>query len=247
MLWFGPSMGLIVNTLIYLPLTIWLIRAPYTGHLQPGRSARRLRWSEAFSVMHEVADNRPVITMVVLGGAASLFIGNAFQAAMPEFAHDLGTTGADFTYSALLGANAAGAVVGGLLLDATGWLLPTVRSAIVCAMLWCGAMTVFAFSTSYPLALVMLFLAGVLNLAFYSIAQTIAQLEAPDHMRGRVIGLFSMSVFGLRAFSGLTVGVAGGVVGVHWSLALSAVSLFVITVALFMFTRPLGYRQRAEG
>ena len=80
--------------------------------------------------------------VVVLGGAASLFIGNAFQAAMPEFAHDLGTTGADFTYSALLGANAAGAVVGGILLDATGWLLPTVRSAIVCAMLWCGAMGV---------------------------------------------------------------------------------------------------------
>ena len=139
MLWFGPAMGLVVNAVIYLPLTIWLIRAPYTGHLQPGRAARRVRWSEAFSVIRDVADNRPVVTMVVLGGAASLFIGNAFQAAMPEFAHDLGTTGADFTYSALLGANAAGAVVGGILLDATGWLLPTVRSAIVCAMLWCGA------------------------------------------------------------------------------------------------------------
>jgi MFS family permease len=247
MLWFGPSMGLLVNAVIYLPLTLWLIRAPYTGHLQPGRSTRRVRWSDAIDVMREVADNRPVVTMVILGGAASLFIGNAFQAAMPEFAHDLGTTGADFTYSALLGANAAGAVVGGILLDATGWLLPTVRSAIVCAMLWCGAMGVFAFSTSYPLALAMLFLAGVLNLAFYSIAQTIAQLEAPDHMRGRVIGLFSMSVFGLRAFSGLTVGVAGGVVGVHWSLALSAMSLFAITVGLFMFTRPVGYLHRKEG
>jgi hypothetical protein len=66
-------------------------------------------------------------------------------------------------------------------------------------------------------------------------------------MRGRVIGLFSMSVFGLRAFSGLTVGVAGGVVGVHWSLALSAMSLFAITVGLFMFTRPVGYLHRKEG
>jgi MFS family permease len=80
MLWFGPSMGLLVNAVIYLPLTLWLIRAPYTGHLQPGRSTRRVRWSDAIDVMREVADNRPVVTMVILGGAASLFIGNAFQA-----------------------------------------------------------------------------------------------------------------------------------------------------------------------
>jgi MFS family permease len=80
-----------------------------------------------------------------------------------------------------------------------------------------------------------LFCAGALNLAFYSIAQTIVQLEAPVALRGRLVGLFSMSAYGLRAFSGFTVGVVGGLIGVHWSLALSSMALLAVTIALFAF------------
>jgi MFS family permease len=236
MLMVGAPTGLLVNTLIYLPLTIWLMIVPYTGHTREGMVARRaLRWRDAPAVIREVFENRPIVTMILLGGAASLFVGNAFQANMPEFAHDLGTEKADFAYSALLTANAAGSVFGGFVLDAKTWLPPTVKSAISCAILWCVTMTAFAFSTSYPLSLVLLFGAGALNLAFYSIAQTIVQLEAPVPLRGRLIGLFSMSAYGLRAFSGVTVGVIGGLIGIHWSLALSSMALLAVTVALLAF------------
>jgi MFS family permease len=240
MLWLGPSAGLLINTVIYLPLTVWLLVAPYTGHSREGAApARRaIRWRDAIDVIREVASNRPIITMVILGGCASLFVGNAFQAQMPEFAHDLGTEKADFAYSALLAANAAGAVFGGFVLEGKGWLQPTVRTAIVCATLWCVVVASFAFSYSYPLSLALLFFAGVLNLAFYSTAQTIVQLLAPAHLRGRLIGLFSMSTFGLRAFSGVTVGVVGGLIGVHWSLAMSAMALFAVTLVLLAFSLP---------
>ena len=237
MLWFGAPTGLFVNALIYAPLTIWLMLVPYTGHTREGMPPRRtLRWRDAFDVLRDIADNRPILTMITLGGAASLFVGNAFHANMPEFAHDLGTEKADFAYSALLAANAAGSVFGGFVLDVKAWVPPTVRSAITCAILWCVIMTVFAFSNSYPLSLILLFVAGALNLAFYSIAQTIVQLEAPVNLRGRLIGLFSMSAYGLRAFSGLTVGVVGGLIGIHWSLALSSMILLAVTIVLFAFT-----------
>ena len=238
MLWFGAPAGLLINALIYVPFTVWLMLVPYTGHLRDGAPARRgMRWHDAAKVMREVAQYRSIFTMIVLGGAASLFVGNAFQASMPEFAHDLGTDKADFAYSALLAANAAGSVFGGFVLDGKQWVPPTVKAAIGCAILWCLAMTAFAFSESYPLSLTLLFLAGALNLAFYSIAQTIVQLEAPTHLRGRLIGLFSMSAFGLRAFSGVTVGVIGGLIGVHWSLALSSLILLAVTLALLGFAQ----------
>ena len=51
-----------------------------------------------------------------------------------------------------------------------------------------------------------------------------------------------MASMGLKAFSGLTVGVLGGLIGVHWSLAGSALVLLAITVALFAFALP-GQRQ----
>ncbi len=238
MLWLGAPAGLFINAIIYLPLTIWLMLVPYTGHLREGAPARRgLRWRDAAVVLREVAQHRSIVTMIVLGGAASLFVGNAFQASMPEFAHDLGTDKADLAYSALLAANAAGSVFGGFVLDGKQWVPPTVRAAICCAILWCVAMTAFAFSNNYLLSLALLFIGGALNLAFYSIAQTIVQLEAPLHLRGRLIGLFSMSAFGLRAFSGLTVGVIGGLIGVHWSLALSSLVLLAVTLALLGFSQ----------
>ena len=237
MLLLGPSLALIANIFIYLPLTLWLLFVPYTGHVHKQGVARRpIRWNDAISVLREVRNNRPIITMIVLGGSASLLVGNAFQSLMPAFATDLGAGSAGFTYSALLMATAAGAVFGGFLLEGKGWLQAKPSSAIVCAVLWCAAIGTFAVSRNYYLSLALLFCAGTLNLAFYSSAQAIVQIEAPADLRGRVIGLFTMSAQGFRAFSGITVGIIGSVIGIHWSLAISASALFVLTVSLLLYS-----------
>ncbi len=47
-------------------------------------------------------------------------------------------------------------------------------------------------------------------------------------LRGRIIGVFTMSSLGLRFFSGMSVGLLGGVVGIHLSLTLAAVSLLAV-------------------
>jgi len=248
MLIFSPWVGLVVNTLIYLPLTVWLLTVPYTGHSREDAApARRaIGWGDAFQVVREISGNRPIITMVALGGCVSFFVGTAFQATMPEFAHDLGTEKADFAYSALLAANAGGAVVGGFLLEGRSWLPPKEKTSFISAILWCVAIAAFALSNHYYLSLCLLFIAGVLNLAFSSMAQTIVQLRSPAELRGRVIGLYSMASMGFKAFSGLTVGVVGGLIGVHWSLALSAMVLMTITIALFAFSIP-GVRPERSG
>ena len=69
-------------------------------------------------------------------------------------------------------------------------------------------------------------------------AQTLVQLKAPANLRGRLIGLFNMSSQGLKAFSGVTVGILGGFIGIHWSLGLSAVALLAVTIVLFAFAIP---------
>ena len=84
----------------------------------------------------------------------------------------------------------------------------------------------FALSESYALSVLLLFTAGLLDLTFGSMAQTLVQLEAPAHLRGRVIGLYNTFGQGLRAFSGVTIGAGGALIGVHWSLALCAMILF---------------------
>jgi MFS family permease len=241
MMLFGPPMGLFLNTLMFLPALIFMFILPYTGHgRDEAGSAKGARFSfrGTLQLMRETSANPTILSMILLGGATSLLVGNAFQAQMPEFAHDLGHDNQDTAYTVLLAANAAGAVIGGLLLEGKGWLRANARNAAICSILWCVVIIGFAASTSYPLSVLLLFCAGFLNLAFLSMAQTLVQLQAPPQLRGRLIGLFNTTNNGLRAFSGVTVGVVGGLIGIHWSLALSSMVLLAVTVALFAFVIP---------
>jgi MFS family permease len=241
MLLFGPPAGLFINTLMFVPAIVLMFILPYTGHGRDGAmSARapRLSFSGAIQLMRETSANPTIMSMILLGGATSLLVGNAFQAQMPEFAHDYGHDNQDVAYSMLLAANAAGAVIGGLLLEGGGLLRANARNAAICSILWCMVIIGFAASTSYHLSVALLFCAGLLNLAFLSMAQTLVQLQAPSQLRGRIIGLFNTSNNGLKAFSGVTVGVVGGLIGIHWSLALSAMTLLAVTIALFALVIP---------
>jgi MFS family permease len=239
MLLFGAAAGLIINVLIYLPLVIWLQKTPHGARkpLAPGETRAPLKGGlkDALATLRLARGNRILISMIALAGVSSFFVGNAFQAQMPEFAHDLGTEKADFSYSTLLAANAAGAFLGGLVLESRSLLQASPRTAIILTMLWCVAIAGFALTNHYPLALALMFVAGVLNLAYNSMAQTLVQVHAPPQLRGRMIGLYNMSNNGLRAFSGLTVGLLGAVIGIHWSLALSALVLLVCASMLLAF------------
>jgi MFS family permease len=100
-------------------------------------------------------------------------------------------------------------------------------------MIWCCALVGFARANIYAVSISLLFVAGFVELAFNSMAQALVQINAPDAIRGRVIGVFSMSAMGMRTFSGLSVGLLGASVGIHNSLALSATGLFVLIAVLF--------------
>jgi len=238
MLLFGPTMGIFINAAIYAPLFIWLIRAPFGRSTEQASGAspalRGVR--DILATMRIVASDRVLLSMTILAGATSFFVGNSYQAQMPRFAFDLGHGRADFSYSMLLAADAAGGLIGGLILESRGLLRPKVSSAYLLAISWCAALLVFALSQSYLLSILVLFAAGFLELSFNAMAQTLVQLKAPPAIRGRVIGVFTMSGHGLRTFSGLNVGLLGAAVGVHRSLALSAATLCSLLAVIF-FTR----------
>ncbi len=239
MLLLGPVAGLLVNVLFYIPLIWWLRKAPYAGERRRADAAAAARpggIADALAVLREVAGNRTIVSMIFLVGASSLLVGNAFQAQMPEFAHDLGTADTGASYTILLTASAAGALTAGITLEARALLPARPQTAIALTILWCITMTGFAAATSFPLAVALMVVAGFLNLAAVAMAQALVQLEAPPHLRGRLIGVYYVSNNGLRAFSGVTVGILGSLIGIHWSLALSALVLLTVTIVLFAFS-----------
>ncbi|MFC9439014.1 MFS transporter [Nocardia sp. NPDC057030] len=232
----GPTAGIFANIVFYLPLTLFLFRTKFTGHTRDGHVPRpRVGVLDSVRVFREVRSNRTMVSMIVLAGLGSFFVGASMQSSMPIFAHDLGAGDAGLTYGVLLFANGVGGVIGGVLLEATGRIRPTVTAAVVSTAIYGLTSLCFAATTSYPFAVVMLVISGIANLASMSIGQTVVQLLAPAADRGRVIGLYGVSSSGLRAGSGFTVGLVGAAIGVHWSLGLSALALCLGTAATALY------------
>ncbi len=244
----SPTTALFVNMMFYLPVVTWAFvtrrrkarkaaaaRAVDGSPAHAARNARAGGFAEVADTLRRVAGDRVILSMMILAGGASLFIGNAYQPQMPEFAHDLDqghAHSAGIFYTMLLSADAIGAITAAIVLESRGLLRPHPRTAMILTALWCVALGSFAATTIYPLAIALMFVAGFLNLSFNSMAQTLVQMHAPAELRGRIVGLFAMSSLGLRAFSGVTVGVVGGLIGIHWSLAASAMALLATAVVL---------------
>lgn len=234
----GPVAGIIVNALIYLPLVFWLWKAPYGPKFRKTPDAPRpaLRGlGDIIATARVVGANPLLLSMTLLAGCTSFLVGNAYHAQMPEFARDLGHGDVGVLYSMLLAADAAGALLAGIALESSGALAPKARTAFILVMIWCAALAAFAMAPVYALALAALFVAGFVELAFSSMAMTLVQLNAPDQVRGRVIGFYSICSLGMRAFAGATIGFGGMLVGIHWSLALSAGALFIVMGLLATF------------
>jgi MFS family permease len=244
MLLLGPAWGLLTNVAIFFPFTIFVARLPYSGHARErARTAPNFELADAWRSFMRARSEPQILTMVVLAGASSFFVGNAFQAQMPEYAHLLGADETGALYSILLAAHAAGAVVGVILLETATLVQPSVRATITFAALWALSLGLFAMTNNYPLAVGLLVVAGVFSIAFTSMAQTLVQILAPPAIRGAIVGLFNTAMLGLRAGSGFTVGILGAFIGVRLSLELS--SLMVIIVALVLLARNGGGRQPA--
>jgi len=245
MLLLGPTRGIFVNAAFYLPLLLWLVRAPYGRHFRglasgPKRAVRGL--ADIVATARDIRGVPAIGAMVVLTGMASFFVGNSYQAQMPGFAHDLRHGNPGVAYSLLLGADALGALCAGFLLESRGgWLRTQASSAERIALLWGAALLAFSFARTYFMALPFLFLAGFFELSFSSMAQALVQIHAPETIRGRVLGLFAMSSSGLRTFSGLTVGIAGSIVSIHASLAASSIAFMIVVAILMARQRPAAH------
>jgi MFS family permease len=238
----GPAAGIALNAAIYVPMVLWSLREPFTGHGHVSADERRRRpltWSlqANFDAVREARRNATIFGMIVLVGVTSFLVGNAHQAQLPEFAENLLQNDAGLAYTALLLAGAAGAVFGGLLLETLPNASPTPGRATGLALCWTLTMIAFAAAPVYAIALLALFLSGVFLIGFTSMAQSLVQLESPLESRGRLVGLFNTSANGLRVGSGVTVGFAGAAIGIEWSLGISAAVLLAIVGVLMLRLR----------
>ena len=100
-----------------------------------------------------------------------------------------------------------------------------------------AAVISFAFAPSFYVALAFLFLGGLSNTIFFVIAMTILQLRVPERMRGRVMGIYTIT-FSFIPLGGVMGGIVASVYDERIAIAIGA----VILASIFLFigiTQPI--------
>jgi MFS family permease len=197
----GAAACFFVNAASFLAVLIALLMiAPGPAWGSTGE-ARRLGLRDG---MRHVFGTRWPRTLVLLTGLFTIF-GTSFVAILPVYARDVLGTGAG-GYGALTSAFGVGAAAGAISVAALGH-----RFRREPVLLWAGtgfALSVFLLGLvrHFALAFPVLMLAG-LSLALNAIlTNTMLQTEAPDDLRGQVVGFYSFIVVGMAPLGSLQAG-----------------------------------------
>jgi MFS family permease len=140
----------------------------------------------------------PLLMMVLIGTFAY-----EFQVLLPLVAANV-FDGDASTLSALLAAQGAGAIIGGLYVarrGSTGIAAVTRGSALFGA-----AMALAALAPTFHTEVALLFVVGACSVQFLSVGNSTLQLNADPRYRGRVMALWSMAFLGSTPIGGPIIG-----------------------------------------
>jgi MFS family permease len=166
-----------------------------------------------------------VITLVFLHCAFTM----GYDAALPRRASDvLGATGT--AYSLLMMAMGGGSLVGAFLLAGFARRVHYGYLFFATSILSGLTLVPLGYAVAWPGALLGAAAVGLTQSMFIALATTLLQIATPDHVRGRVLGLYWGSTGGVMAVSNLATGRLADWLGAGPMLALPGLAFGAVTV-----------------
>ncbi|MBI2886338.1 MAG: MFS transporter [Chloroflexi bacterium] len=147
--------------------------------------------------------------------------GMSYVILVPVFAQDILKVDAS-SYGMLMAASGVGALMGSTTVAYLGNFRYRGPLLITGAALFGLSLVVFAFSPLYLLSVLVLLFSGVVNSLYMTTVNTSLQALVPDELRGRVMGIYSLS-WGLLPLGGLLAGGVATVAGAPVAVALGGV------------------------
>jgi MFS family permease len=188
--------------------------------------------------LHYVRTTRIVLLAVVVIGVVATF-GMNFSVVIPPLAAgplDVGATG----YGFLMAASGAGSLVAALFIAFRG---TRPSRMLVGAVLLGVADCAVGLSRSYPADLFLMFLAGAGAISMMATANTTMQLAVPDHLRGRVMSVYTTVFAGTTPIGALATGAVAASAGADVAIFLGGAVSLVAGAAGIVWYRAL----RASG
>ncbi|OLD42191.1 MAG: hypothetical protein AUI83_19465, partial [Armatimonadetes bacterium 13_1_40CM_3_65_7] len=223
----GPAGCFALNAAGFLAMVLMIGRVRIPRHVRGSSPPvlRALREGLGYARVH------PVIGPALLLAAVMSIFGFPYIILLPALARDaLGLDASGLGW--LLASVGAGAVVGGLGLSAFGDVARKDLVAVGSATLFGIALAAFAVVRSAQGIALLLFVMGVLQTACVASIITSIQAIVHDGMRGRVMSMMTVILFGFATTGALLVGVIGDHIGVPGALACGGVVITVVAAAV---------------
>jgi MFS family permease len=224
----GPALCFLITAVAYAAMVLSLQHL----RLDPAATARAVR-SRMLSDIREgwtyVFRNHVFLVLIGMTFLNSL-LGMSYIYVLPAIARDVLAVGSS-GYGLLMTLSGIGAVCGTITVASLsrhgrrGWTLLTGSIAF-------GALLVaFGLSRSYALSLTMLGLSGFFNSLYMTNVVTLLQTLVPDSLRGRVMGIYSLT-WSLMPLGGLQAGLVAEAIGAPNAVLLGGMGILVFGVVV---------------
>jgi MFS family permease len=241
----GAGVCFLVNSISYLAVLICLLLMRVSEFFPLERFERPKILAGTREGLVWILKQPRMLIVLSLVFVISTFCFN-FNVTLPVLAK-VTLHGHAYVYGLLSAAFGVGALAGALVAASLG--RASMKVLLVGGMVFSGAELLLAPVNSALLAGVLLFFVGAGFTAWSANSNAIMQLSAPDHLRGRVIGLYFYAFNGTGAIAGIMTGYLCDIGGTELAFVVSGlIGLVAVTATALMlgWSPRLTMRRRAE-
>jgi MFS family permease len=228
--WLGPAWCFTINAISFIAVIIALLMMRLEKPILLVRKSSLMLDIRAGLTF--VTTDKAVRTIILNLGIISLF-GLSFVTLMPAWAVEI-LGGDASTNGWMQSARGIGALVGALMTAAVGRL--HVRGKLLTSgnIVMPVFLLVFAGLRALPISLLALLGIGWGFMVYANNANSLVQTQVPDELRGRVMGIYTLTFFGLMPIGALLAGVAAENLGEPLTVIMGAlVLLFAALLVLW--------------
>ncbi|HEY0427254.1 MAG TPA: MFS transporter [Pyrinomonadaceae bacterium] len=211
----GEGWCFLLNALSYIAVISGFFMMNVETVIRPKSGSTFANIAEGFSF---VIKTQPVRALLLLLGLVSL-MGMPYAVLMPIFADKI-LGGGSSTLGFLMGASGTGALVAALVLASRKSVFGLGRWVAFASAGFGVALILFSFSKIFWLSAVLLIPVGFSMMTQMSSSNTLIQAMVPDHLRGRVMAVYSMMFMGMAPLGALMAGSLAGLLGAPETVAL---------------------------
>ncbi len=214
----GPAWCFTINGFSFLAviLGLWAMRlATRISYVQPGSP-----WKQLTSGLLYVSKQTELLGLILMALIFSIF-GISYSTILPAFVEQVLKQG-PVTYGWINAITGVGAVIGAFMIanqHGVKWRGAWLRASSIGFPL---VLAMFAFTKFFPVSMILAMGLGVGFMTQFTLINTLLQTRVDDRLRGRVMGLYTLTFFGFAPFGNLGVGALAEHIGLSYAIAIFA-------------------------